>query len=616
MVLSAGQTKYYNTVSAESETYVDLYKLVETEDTENWNVKLEYPEHGHPIMTLKNATLNSAVGLYYGVGANVCHAPLTIVLEGDNKLIANASTGKYNSYHSALNFNTTADVTITSKGTGSLTIWDETYISAVATAEKGCIYIRYGGNLIFDNANIHITTTDEWPTTPAAVIATGADVTVNGGNITVIAQDPSSSSPQGNALGAAFKATKNAEGTAGGNITFQNGANVKVVASSHTLNTIVAEGEFTIKDSTVELAAVNQWYKRLFNKAPVLDFTNDDYDVLAATKAATYDAETEALTAPTANIFDTTAEDADWTQPLYFKVTPKATLTKFVQVGVNMQSNLTMVAVIPRNVTGTDGYVEFARNGVKENNTVSLANYLKGYAYIIEYPGITSKDMKDVITFTIYDKDGNQVSETRSISVYEYAMAQLAATENVKFKTLLVDLLNYGAMSQVNFGENPTLEDLANAKLTPEDWEYASANGTYGSAAATATANGGYINTGYVLQNSISMQMTVTAQYLGTNPTAVVTVEGVEGETVLKRDSGNNAVSWFVFDGMLPIYARSTITWKFYKAGEDPATAEPTLVVTDSLENFVGRNLAANPQYAAIMRYCDAATAYVESLAQ
>ena len=81
------------------------------------------------------------------------------------------------------------------------------------------------------------------------------------------------------------------------------------------------------------------------------------------------------------------------------------------------------------------------------------------------YRGIAACEMGDLINATLYSfKDGQLYTVSLDeYSVKTYAYNRLAASTNAAFKTLLVDLLNYGAAAQQHFGydtENPVNADL------------------------------------------------------------------------------------------------------------------------------------------------------------
>ena len=73
--------------------------------------------------------------------------------------------------------------------------------------------------------------------------------------------------------------------------------------------------------------------------------------------------------------------------------------------------------------------------------------------------------MADIITVEVFDEEGNIVSNPYETSVRSYAMNILANKEQPEaVKTVVVDMLNYGAEAQKYFGYNT--KDLANKKLT------------------------------------------------------------------------------------------------------------------------------------------------------
>ena len=104
---------------------------------------------------------------------------------------------------------------------------------------------------------------------------------------------------------------------------------------------------------------------------------------------------------------------------------------------------------------------------VKYDNNLKMASYTK----------IAAKEMGDQITIVIYNAQGQQLSipKTDCIKAYAYrGLDSLKNTTDSKYKTLrtmLVDMLNYGAAAQVQF--NYDTENLVNADLTEAQkaWE-------------------------------------------------------------------------------------------------------------------------------------------------
>ena len=96
-----------------------------------------------------------------------------------------------------------------------------------------------------------------------------------------------------------------------------------------------------------------------------------------------------------------------------------------------------------------------------------------GSYYLIEYFDVTAKQIGESMKVTIYDSKGKQVSVTREDGIKAYAERMLNNPERSdKLKTTLVDMLNYGAAAQKQFGYRTDM--LANADLTDEQKAYAS----------------------------------------------------------------------------------------------------------------------------------------------
>ena len=62
--------------------------------------------------------------------------------------------------------------------------------------------------------------------------------------------------------------------------------------------------------------------------------------------------------------------------------------------------------------------------------------------YYVYIDGINLTDMSKPLTFTVYDKDGNQVSDTLTYSVESYAYAKQSASGAIK--NLVNAMMNYG----------------------------------------------------------------------------------------------------------------------------------------------------------------------------
>ena len=116
----------------------------------------------------------------------------------------------------------------------------------------------------------------------------------------------------------------------------------------------------------------------------------------------------------------------------------------------------------------TNPYVVFSLNGVETKVTEYT---LENGKYIFDFEDIIPHQMNDAIYATLYATyDGVEyASKVReySVATYCYNMLEKYNTDDyAKLRTLLVDLLNYGAASQVYMNYN--IEELVNSSLTEE----------------------------------------------------------------------------------------------------------------------------------------------------
>ena len=188
----------------------------------------------------------------------------------------------------------------------------------------------------------------------------------------------------------------------------------------------------------------------------VVSYTGSAYDasVCKHAKAVTYtvDGMLETVCPACGTITKTKVEDEP-EQP---------EIQKFDFVGSNMTLGNELKLNFMVNTTDLkDGYyAELTHNG--KTVEAEFSKFNSTYSSV----GITvcAKEMADDIAVTVYDADGNAVSNEYIGSVRAYAMRALAGNTTAKVKTLVVDMLNYGAAAQTFFKYNEA--DLANNELT------------------------------------------------------------------------------------------------------------------------------------------------------
>lgn len=141
---------------------------------------------------------------------------------------------------------------------------------------------------------------------------------------------------------------------------------------------------------------------------------------------------------------------------------------KFKTVSLSLASSITMNFKVLKTAVADfeNPYVQFTRNG----NMVTVSDYTEQGDYLVfSYNDIAPQAMNDTVT-AVLKAEHNSIRYSSkpleySVSKYAYAMLdKCSADQYAKLRTLLVDLLNYGAEAQ-NY-QNYKTDDLVNSKLT------------------------------------------------------------------------------------------------------------------------------------------------------
>ena len=147
-------------------------------------------------------------------------------------------------------------------------------------------------------------------------------------------------------------------------------------------------------------------------------------------------------------------------------------------ISLSLESSITMnFKVLKDSVSSFDDFYVTAKFGEKEEK---ITEYKQGgNYYVFSYKGINPQLMNDEITAVLHAKNGNReyTSPQKVMSVKKYAYTMLdrySAEEHSKLRTLLVDLLNYGAMAQKYVGYKT--DNLVNSDLTDTQKSWASKN--------------------------------------------------------------------------------------------------------------------------------------------
>ncbi len=285
--------------------------------------------------------------------------------------------------------------------------------------------------------------------------------------------------------------------------------------------------------------------------------------------------------------------------------------SKFEIDKINMRfgNSLSLIFAFQQSkVTGSEYYASITRtkaDGTPDSKVVPYAEWATQTIddvdyWVVEYDGIAAKEMGDEVAVQIFNNKDKAVSNVCTTSVQAYAMSRLEKSENAEFKTLLVDMLNYGAAAQNQFAYDQ--ENLVNALLTPE--QLALGTSEMELCADTRTADNTYfvasnarfnnsINLIFMLKNvdtSMKAVFTYTDHY---GKDCEVTVAGTEFET-LEENYTVELIGLVVSD------ARQTVTCTIYDSSDAVVTT-----IVDSIESYVARETENTELCYSFMKFAD-----------
>ena len=227
-----------------------------------------------------------------------------------------------------------------------------------------------------------------------------------------------------------------------------------------------------------------------------------------------------------------------------------------------------------------------------------------GTYWAIVYDGLAAKEMGDIFYVTIYNSDGYPVSKAKTDSVLNYVDRAYAAQDD-KGKTMMVDMLNYGAAAQLNFGYST--ESLANRNLTEDQ----KAMGTKELAALNDNQFKGPNCQGARLVLESHIQMQVAFSGLTENMYAIYSFTDNAGKVQSVRVEDSDFVKAGNMQGielnrLVYADARAVVTVIVYNADGSIYG-----LATDSIESYVKRSTKGDDVFSALMKFADSAKAYL-----
>lgn len=237
--------------------------------------------------------------------------------------------------------------------------------------------------------------------------------------------------------------------------------------------------------------------------------------------------------------------------------------------------------------------------GTEEKKTTLRAENNGRFVYTFD--GVSAMEMGSIVTATMHGtKDGKDVSgKPVEYSIKTYAMNQLKRdTTPDKLKTLLVDMLNYGASAQTYWNYNTA--NLVNQDLTEEQAAFATQTEPTLTNNCTVTDNTGAIHfdsVSLLLKEKVAIKyylspkgytgkasdLTMKVSYVDKN--GDTQTETISGDKFTLTDDGRYAV---VFDKLNPTQLRTVCTAEVYDVNGNKVSG----TLTYSAESYAARKMS------------------------
>ena len=260
----------------------------------------------------------------------------------------------------------------------------------------------------------------------------------------------------------------------------------------------------------------------------------------------------------------------------------------------------------PADLNGTDYYAEitlYAEDGVV-TTTVPYADWEVRTNYlVVTQKGLAARQMADKIEVVIYNGDGTPASDVWTDSIRDYAM-RILEDQDGETKTMLVDMLNYGAAAQNFFGYNT--DALANNQLTDAQKAYATESVSVND---QSIAGEGYYGSSLTLKDRILL--TMYFENVTTDMYAVVSFTDHKGAAHEIRVDGSNFSKFnattygVVVDELVVADADQMVTVTVYDAqGNVVATAG------DTVNSYAARQMGKDALYEMVAKFTASTYAY------
>ena len=232
--------------------------------------------------------------------------------------------------------------------------------------------------------------------------------------------------------------------------------------------------------------------------------------------------------------------------------------------------------------------------------------------FVVDFVGVASTQMMDEIRVTMFNAQGEAISGVHTDTVRDYVVRALENAETNAEKTMLIDMLNYGAAAQLHFGYNTG--NLANEGL--EEYQvYASQT--------TITKNNQVKDTGYSattleMESQLQLNLLFLKSKVTKSMKAVITYTDADGKVQTITVNGSDFKShtnnrWRIeIKGLTALDADTVFTCNIYSGSTLKASA------SDSINSYLSRavNGGGGDLYLMALRYNQSARAYADLIAE
>ncbi len=289
---------------------------------------------------------------------------------------------------------------------------------------------------------------------------------------------------------------------------------------------------------------------------------------------------------------------------------------KFCGASLMLKHDLTINYLVDANLFIEDAYTAPYVTFTVGNATQTVTEYtVRDGMYIFACSHLSPSQIGDTMTATIYaDLNGEQHSASLDYGVSKYCYAMLKQTDDAKLRTLLVDLLNYGAAAQTyTWYKDKT---LCNADLTAEQLAWGTAT-VPGVSAVTNTKYATVENkkvswkgASLILDNSVTMRFRFAAESTE-NLSVKISAAGSEWTVSQFAAADLDGQYYADFNGLTARQMRENVYVTVYEG--DTAVSNTLLYSIESYaaakQNDSNAKLVA--LLVAMMRYGDSAAAYL-----